>query len=102
MQHVLRGDEGGDLHPGGMILIFNKSLLRFKFFADIDEASPLEDEEAAQHALRREEGGDLHPGGLIPIFNKSLFSDPSSLQILMRPLLQKMKKLCNVLFMERK
>ena len=60
------GAEGGDLHPDGSSFISTldkKSILMFKFIADIDEASPSEDEAAAQRALHGAEGGDLHPDG---------------------------------------
>ena len=89
-----------DLRPEGFtfIILINLS----KFIADIDEASPSEDEEAAQRALHGTEDRDLRPEGLVFILNKSLYSSSNSLQILMRPLLRKMRKLCNVLFMEQK
>jgi hypothetical protein len=55
------------------------STLMFKFIADIDEASPSEDEEAAQRALHGEngaEGGDLHPDGssFISIFKYQVYA----------------------------
>ena len=76
-----------------------KSLLKFKFVADIDEASPSEDEAAAQRALRGEEGGYLYPEGFFSIFNKSLYPTSSLLQILVTPILRKMK-LRDMLFAE--
>ena len=57
-----------DLKVLFLVSFIINSPLKFKSVADIDEASPSEDEEAAQRALRGEEGGDLRPEGFISRF----------------------------------
>jgi hypothetical protein len=68
------------------------------FIADIDEASPSEDEEAAQRALHGEngaEGGDVHPEGHGSVSNLLLIKklNSCSLQIIQNMLNQVMQEM---------